>query len=156
MFAGKHFGLNAAAEGAHQRLDECHSERLRRTESGRRVLAGGHVVAGDEAALPVAVDQKRLTQLEAMVLPDRYMYLHGVSPTPESFDQLKEFAIERDKAIHDPQRVPNFIRCRGEKTTHRVGSAVPSIMYWPSSSKQAVMASCSLKETSKDGNGGSS
>ncbi len=45
---------------------------------------------------------------------------------------------------------------RGEKTTHTVGSAVPSIMDWPSSSKQAVMASCSLNATSKDGKGGSS
>jgi hypothetical protein len=33
--------------------------------------------------LPVAVDQKRFTQLEAMVLPDRYMDLHTVFPTPE-------------------------------------------------------------------------
>ncbi len=76
------FGLHAAAEGTHQRLDECHSERLRRTESGRRILVGGHVVPGDEAALAVAVDQQRLMQLEAMVLPDRHMHLHGVSPIP--------------------------------------------------------------------------
>jgi hypothetical protein len=46
------------------------------------VLVDRHIVAGDETALPVAVDQKRLTQLEAMVLPDRHMHLHGVSPIP--------------------------------------------------------------------------
>jgi hypothetical protein len=76
-------------EGAHHRLDECHSERLCRTESGRCVFVSGHIVAGDETALPVAVDQKRLTQLEAMVLPDRYMDLHPVSPTPESLRPIE-------------------------------------------------------------------
>ena len=67
----QYLGLNAATEGAHQKLDECHRERLRRAEGGRRVVAGGHVVAGDETALPVAIDQQSFMQLEAMVLPYR-------------------------------------------------------------------------------------
>ncbi len=49
-------------------------------ERGRRVLAGSHVVAGDETALPVAIDQQSFMQLEAMVLPDRQVRLHDNSP----------------------------------------------------------------------------
>ena len=79
----QYFGLQTTAEGSRQRLDERYSERLRRTERGRRTLAGGHVVAGDETALPVAINQQRLMQFKAMVLPYRQMYLHRASPNPE-------------------------------------------------------------------------
>jgi len=53
-------------------------------------------------------------------------------PLLNHFHQLEEFAVKRNEAIHYSHRVPDFHPAwHGEKTTHRVGSAVPSIMYCP-------------------------
>ena len=46
------------------------------------VLLGGNLVLRNEGCLVPVVNQQRLTQLEAMVLPDCYLNLHVPSPIP--------------------------------------------------------------------------
>jgi hypothetical protein len=46
------------------------------------------------------------------------------------------------------------VELAGEKMAQSAGSDEHSSIDWLSSSKQATMASCSLKQTSRHGNGG--
>src|SRR5229473_4037503 len=78
----KHFGSSSAPERANERLHECYGERLRWSESRCCVLLGGNLVLRNEGCLVPVVNQQRLTQLEAMVLPDCYLNLHFPSPIP--------------------------------------------------------------------------
>src|SRR5579863_4279830 len=78
----KDLGRGTAHKRAHQRLKKSESKGLGWFECGWRALVKRHLMPGQETPLTVSVDQQRLTQLEAMVLPDRDLYLHGVSPIP--------------------------------------------------------------------------
>src|ERR1700679_825093 len=78
---GQYLGVRASTQGTHQGFHKRHSERLCGTKRRWGVLLNGYVVAGDKALLTVSIDQKSFTQLEAMILPDRDVYLHGCPPT---------------------------------------------------------------------------
>jgi len=66
----------------YQRLHKSNRKRLRRPERRWRFVAARDLMPRDEALLAVTINEQRLTQREAMVLPDRDVNLHGVSPTP--------------------------------------------------------------------------
>jgi len=60
-----------------------------------------NVMPGDETRLTVAVDEQSLMQLEAMILPDREMNLHGELPGMDFFYERKELRIDPNKSFND-------------------------------------------------------
>src|SRR5665213_674336 len=84
----QYLGRRASAQRPDQRFEEGRCEGLRGTKRRRCLFLSCNLMPRDKAFLPVSIDEQRLTQLEAMVLPDRDVYLHGVSPTPATLRRV--------------------------------------------------------------------